>query len=63
VTQLPIPCGLVIITEIEQLFTSELRAVVGDDGVWDLEAMHNVDKEEHRLLRFDSCDWSSLDPL
>jgi hypothetical protein len=40
-----------------------LRAVIGDDGVWDPEAMDNVSKEEHRLLRFNSCDRPSLNPL
>jgi hypothetical protein len=47
---------MVIVTEIKELFAGELRAVVGDDGVRDLEAMNNVGKEEHRLLRFDSHD-------
>jgi hypothetical protein len=27
---------MVIIIETEEVFASELRAVVGDDGVWDL---------------------------
>jgi hypothetical protein len=54
---------MVIIIETEELFTSELRVIVGDDGVWDPEAMNNVGKEEHRLLRFDLGDWSSLNPL
>jgi hypothetical protein len=59
----PIHMNMVIVAEIKELFTSELRAVVGDDGVWDLEAMDNVGKEEHRLLGFDSRDWPSFDPL
>jgi hypothetical protein len=54
---------MVIITETEELFTSELRAIVGDDGVWDPKAMNDVGKKEHRLLRFDSRDWPSLNPL
>jgi hypothetical protein len=47
---------MVIVAKIKELFAGELCAVVGDDGVWDLEAMNNVSKEEHRLLRFDSHD-------
>jgi hypothetical protein len=59
----PIHMNMVIIAEIKELFTSELRVVVSDDGVWDPEAMDNVSKEEHRLLGFDSLDWLSFDPL
>jgi hypothetical protein len=36
---------------------------VGNDGVWDPEAMNNISKEEHRLLRFNSHDRPSLNPL
>jgi hypothetical protein len=54
---------MVVIPEAKELFTGELRALVGDDGVWDPEAVNNVDKEEHRLLRLDLRDWPSLDPL
>jgi hypothetical protein len=36
---------------------------VGNDGVWDPEAMNNISKEEHRLLRFNSRDRPSLNPL
>jgi hypothetical protein len=50
-----------IIIENEELF--ELHAIVDDDGVWDLKAMNNVSKEEHRLLRPDLLDWLSLNPL
>jgi hypothetical protein len=59
----PIHADMVIIIETEELFTGELRAIVGDDGVWDLEAMNNAGKEEHHLLRLDLCDWPSLNPL
>jgi hypothetical protein len=59
----PIHMNMVIITEIKELFTSELCAIIGDDGVWDPEAMDNVGKEEHRLVRFDSCDWPIFNPL
>jgi hypothetical protein len=54
---------MVIVAEIKELFTGVLCAVVGDDGVWDPEVMNNIGKEGHRLLRLDSCDWSSLNPL
>jgi hypothetical protein len=54
---------MVIIIEIKELFADELRAVVGDDGVWDPEAMNNIGEEEHHLLRLDSRDWPSLNPL
>jgi hypothetical protein len=54
---------MVIVVEVKELFADELRAVIGDDGVWDLEALNYVSKEEHRLLGFDSRDWSSLNPL
>jgi hypothetical protein len=54
---------MVIITETEELLVGELRVVVSDDGVWDPEAMNNIGKEEHRLLRLDLSDWPSLNPL
>jgi hypothetical protein len=54
---------MVIIIEIKELFTGELRAIVSDDGVWDPEAMNYVDKEEHPLLGFDLRNWPNLDPL
>jgi hypothetical protein len=41
---------VVIITETEELFVDELRAIVGDDGVWDPGVMNDVGKEEHRLM-------------
>jgi hypothetical protein len=59
----PIHADMVIIAEIKELFVGELCAVVGDDGVWDPEAMDNIIEEEHRLLRFDLRDLPSLNPL
>jgi hypothetical protein len=53
---------MVIVAEIYKLFAGELCAVIGD-GVWDPEAMDNVNKEEHCLLRFNSRDQPSLNPL
>jgi hypothetical protein len=52
----PIHADMVIIAEIKELFTSEQRVVVGDDGVWDPKAMKNIGEEEHHLLRLDSHD-------
>jgi hypothetical protein len=63
VLNLPVHADMVIIAEIYKLFAGELRAVVGDDGVWDPEAMNNISEEEHRLLKFDSRNWPSLNPL
>jgi hypothetical protein len=58
----PIDANMVIVIEIEELFTGELCAIVGDDGVWDPKAVNDVG-EEHRLLEHDLHDWPSLDPL
>jgi hypothetical protein len=59
----PIHVDMVIITEAEKLFAGELRVVVGDDKVWDPEAMNDVDEEEHHLLGLNLCHWSSHDSL
>jgi hypothetical protein len=52
----PINADMVIVAKFKELFIDELRAIVGDDGVWDPEAMNNIGEEEHRLLRLDSRD-------
>jgi hypothetical protein len=39
-----IHADMMIVVEIKELFVDELHAIVGDDGVWDLEAMNNVGK-------------------
>jgi hypothetical protein len=59
----PIHADVVIVTEIKELFAGELCVVVSDDGIWDPEAMDNISKEEHRLLRLDLRDRPSLNPL
>jgi hypothetical protein len=41
---------VVILAEVKELLASELGAIVGDDGVQDLEAMDDVGEESHRLL-------------
>jgi hypothetical protein len=59
----PIYTYVVIVAEVKELFASELCTIDGDDGVWDPKAMDNISKEEHRLLRLDSRDRLSLNPL
>ena len=54
---------MIIITELEELFPSELRAIVHDNGVWDYKAMDDVKEEQHDLLKLDHEDRSSLYPL
>jgi hypothetical protein len=43
----------VIITEPEELFSHELRAVVSDDGVRDPKAIDDVREERYGFLRVD----------
>ena len=50
------------VTEVQELPTHELRAVVGDDDVGYLESMDNVGEEQDGLLEPDVGDGSSLDP-
>jgi hypothetical protein len=45
---------VVVLAEVQELLGSELGAIVGDDGVWDPEAMDDVGEERHRLLGLDS---------
>jgi hypothetical protein len=59
----PIHADMVIVAESEELFTDELCVIVGDDGVWDPKEVDNIGKEEHHLLRFDSRDRPSFNPL
>ena len=44
---------VMFITKSEELLPSELCAVVRDYGVWDSEAMDDVEEEHHGLLEFD----------
>jgi hypothetical protein len=46
----PIHPDVVVLAEVQELFVSELGAVVGDDGVWDPKAMDDVGEERHRLF-------------
>ena len=59
----PINLDVVFIIELEELLSSELRAVVYDDGVRDSKAMDDVEEEQHGLLRLDRGDRSSFYPL
>ena len=59
----PIDPDVVFIIESKELFSSELRTVVYDDGVWNSKAMDNVDEEQDGLLGFDRGDRPSFYPL
>jgi hypothetical protein len=54
---------VVIVAEIQKLFTSELGAIVRDDAVGNSKAVDDVGKKEHSLLRPDAGDRTGLDPL
>ena len=54
---------VVFIIESKELISSELCAVVLDDGVRDSKAMDDVREEQHGLLGFDHGDRPSLYPL
>jgi hypothetical protein len=54
---------VVVVTEIQELLSCKLRAVVGDDGVRDPEAVNDIGEESHRLLRSDVGDGPDLDPF
>ena len=56
----PIDADVVFIVESKELLSSELRAIVHDDGVRDPKAMDDVKEEHHGLLGFDHKDRSSL---
>jgi hypothetical protein len=45
---------VVVVAEVQELFSGELRAIVDDDLVWDPEPMDNVGEECHRLLEPDA---------
>jgi hypothetical protein len=59
----PIHTDVVVVAEVQELFSGELRAIVGDDGVWDPESMDDVGEERHRLLGPNVGQGSDLDPL
>ena len=51
------------ITEIQELFASELCAIVGDDDVGYPKPVDYIGEKEDSLLRADVCDGSSLGPF
>ena len=59
----PIDLDVVFIIELKELFSSELRTVVRDDGVRDSKAMDDVEEEQYGLLGLDHGDWLSFYPL
>jgi hypothetical protein len=46
----PVHTDVVAFAKVQELFPSELRAIVSDDGVWDPKAMDDICEERHRLL-------------
>jgi hypothetical protein len=54
---------VVVVVEIQKLFTSELGAIVHDDAVGNSKAVDDVGEKEHSLLRPDAGDRTGLDPL
>jgi hypothetical protein len=46
----PVHLDVVILAEVQELSASALGVVIGDDGVWDPEAMDDVGEERHRLF-------------
>jgi len=51
------------VTEVQELFASELRAIVGDNDVGYPEPVDDVGEEEDSLFRVNICDGLSLDPF
>jgi hypothetical protein len=54
---------VVVVAEIQKIFTSELGAIVRDDAVGNPKAVNDVGEKEHGLLRPDASDRTGLDPL
>jgi hypothetical protein len=46
----PVHTDVVAFAKVQELFPSELGAIVSDDGVWDPKAMDDICEERHRLL-------------
>ena len=59
----PIDADVVFIVESEELLSSELCAVVRDNGIWDSKMIDDVKEEQHGLLELDRGDRSGLYPL
>jgi hypothetical protein len=54
---------VVVIAEIQKLFTSKLGAIVRDNTVGNPKAVDDVGEKEHSLFRPDTGDRAGLDPL
>jgi hypothetical protein len=54
---------VVVVAEIQKLFTSELGAIVRDDTVGNPKAVDDIGEKEHSLLGPDASDGTGLDPL
>jgi hypothetical protein len=54
---------VVVVAEIQKLFTSELGAIVRDDAVGNPKAVDDVGEKEHSFLRPDASDRTGLNPL
>jgi hypothetical protein len=54
---------MVVVAELQEFSTGELRAVVGDDGIRNPKAVDDIHEEQHHLLGLDFGDEVSLDPL
>jgi len=54
---------MVPITEVQELFASELHAIIGDDDIGYPEPVDNVGEEEDGLLGAKVCNRSGLDPF
>jgi hypothetical protein len=59
----PVHPDAIVITEIQELFPSELSVIVGDDGVWDPKIENNVLEKIYFLLAADLRQGPCLDPL
>jgi len=56
-------CEPVPVTEVQEFFAGELRAIVGDNDVGYPELVNDVDEDEDSLFGANICDGSSLDPF
>jgi hypothetical protein len=59
----PVHPDVVVLAKIQEFFAGELGTIVGDDEIWDPEAMDDVGEEHHRLLGPDAVQGPDLDPL
>ena len=59
----PIDPDVVFIAKSKELLSSELRAIVRDDGVWYSKVMDDVEEEQHGLLGLARGDRPSFYPL